>query len=213
MEEKLNKEEWRREAFKEETGMTFEQLKDKYNYHYDNINELRHAYGFMKANMYIFFKDKKADGFMILLQAAKYLADCVDLEHSAFRWLSTALWGKWDTDNYDLDHEIFNLYDLACAQEDIAKELLEAISNMCGEACHCYMFKHAKFTDDEMHDAMKKVLDYPKYHFDVPEKPKFDRETYSSKYFSHKEDQKCIWTSLKNISIVKIMRQRFFWNR
>ena len=190
MEENLNREEWRREAFKEETGMTFEQLKDKYNYHYGNINELRHAYRFMKANMYNFFKDKKADGFMILLQAAKYLADCVDLEHSAFRWLSTALWGKWDTDNYDLDHEILNLYDLACAQEDIAKELLESISDMCGEACQCYMFKHAKFTDDEMHDAMQKVLDYPKYRFDVPEKPKFSMVTYPSKYFSHKANQK-----------------------
>ena len=190
MEEKHDRKTWRGKTFKEETGMSFEQLKDKFNYHHDKILELRHAYGFMKANMYIFFKDKKADGFMILLQAAKYLADCVDLEHSAFRWLSTALWGKWDTDNYDLDHEIFNLYDLACAQEDIAKELLEAISNMCGEACHCYMFKHAKFTDDEMHDAMKKVLDYPQYHFDVPEKPEFSIVTYPSKYFSHKEDQK-----------------------
>ena len=183
MEEKHDRETWRREAFKEETGMTFEQLKDKYNYHYDNINELRHAYGFIKANMYNFFKDKKADGFTILLQAAKYLSDCVDLERSSFRWLSTALWGK-------LDHEIYNLYDLACAQEDDAKELLERISDMCGEACRCYMFKHAKFTDDEMHDAFQKVLDYPNYHFDVPEKPKFSMVTYPSKYFSHKEDQK-----------------------
>ena len=190
MEENLNREEWRGKTFKEKTGMTFEQLKDKYNYHHDNINELRHAYVFMKANMYIFFKDKKADGFMILLQAAKYLADCVDLERSSFSWLTTTLWSKWDTDNYDLDHEIHNLYELACAQESGAKELLERMDDLYGEACSCYMSDYAKFTDDEMHDAMQKVLDYPQYHFDVPEKPKFSMVTYPHKYFSHKEDQK-----------------------
>lgn len=190
MKEKHDREAWRREAFKEETGMTFEQLKDKFNYHHDKILELRRAYGFMKADLYEFLKDKKADGFMMMLQAVKYLAQCINLECAAFSWLGTTIWAKWDTDNYDLDHEIHNLYELACAQESGAKELLERINDMCGEACLYYIDNCVKFTDDEMHDAMQKVLDYPKYHFDVPEKPKFSMATYPSKYFSHKEDQK-----------------------
>ena len=190
MEEKYDKETWRREAFKEETGMTFEQIKDKFNYHLDKMLELRHAYGFMKSNLYTFFDDEEADGLNVILKAVKYLAKCIDLERAAFSWIGTTLWGRWDTDNYDLDHEIHNLYELACAQESGAKELLERIDDLCGEACSCYMSDYAKFTDDEMHDAMQKVLDYPKYLFDVPEKPKFSMVTYPSKYFSHKEDQK-----------------------
>lgn len=190
MEEKHDREELRREKIQNETGMTFEQLKDKFNYHHDKILELRHAYGFMKANLYELFKDKKADGIMLMMQAAKYLTQCIELERAAFSWLTTTLWGRWDTDNYDLDHEIHNLYELACAQESGARELLERIDDMCGEACHDYMFNYAKFTNEEMHDAMQKVLDYPKYHFGVPEKPKLSRVTYPSKYFSHKEDKK-----------------------
>lgn len=187
MEEKHDRETWRREAIKEESGMSFEQLKDKYNYHHDKLIELRHAYGFMSANLYEFFKDTKADGIMMLLQAAKYLSQCIDLERAAFGRITTTLWGKWDTDNYDLDHEIYNLYDLACAQESGAKELLERIDDLCGEACRCYMSNYAKFTDDEMHDAMKKVLDYPKYRFEVPEKPKYTIISYPRKYFGHEE--------------------------
>ena len=190
MEEKYDKEAWRREAFKEETGMTFEQIKDKFNYHLDKMLELRHAYGFMKSNLYTFFDDEEADGLNVILKAVKYLAKCIDLERAAFSWIGTTLWGRWDTDNYDLDHEIHNLYELACAQESGAKELLERMDDLYGEACSCYMSDYAKFTDDEMHDAMQKVLDYPKYLFDVPEKPKFSMVTYPHKYFSHKEDQK-----------------------
>lgn len=190
MEEKYDKEAWRREAFKEDTGMTFEQIKDKFNYHLDKMLELRHAYGFMKANLYTFFDDEKADGLNVILKAVKYLAKCIDLERAAFSWIGTTLWGRWDTDNYDLDHEIHNLYELACAQESGAKELLERMDDLCGEACSCYMSDYAKFTDDEMHDAMQKVLDYPKYLFDVPEKPKFSMVTYPHKYFSNKENQK-----------------------
>lgn len=187
MEEKFDKEAWRREAFKEETGMTFEQIKDKFNYHLDKMFELRHAYGFMKANLYTFLDDEKADGLNVILKAVKYLANCIDLERAAFSWISITLWGRWDTDNYDLDHEIHNLYELASAQESGAKDLLERIDDVCGEACRYYMSKYTKFTDDEMHDAMQKVLDYPMYHFDVPEKPKFSMVTYPHKYFRHEE--------------------------
>ncbi len=187
MEEKFNREQWRREDIKEETGMTFEQIHDKYNYHYDKLIELRHAYGFMRANLYEFFNDKKADGIMIILQAAKYLAKCIDLERAAFSWITTALWAKWDTDNYDLDHEIHSLYDLASAQESGAKELLERIDDICGEACHCYIFSYAKFSNAEMQDAMKKVLDYKDYHFDVPVKPEYNLVSYPRKYFKHEE--------------------------
>lgn len=187
MEEKHNREEWRREAIKEESGMTFEQFKDKFNYHHDKILKLRHAYGFMKANLYTFLDDEKADGFNVILQAAKYLTQCIDLERAAFSWIAITLWGRWDTDNYDLDHEIHNLYELASAQESGAKDLLERIDDVCGEACKYYMSKYKKFTDDEMHDAMQKVLDYPYYNFDVPEKPKYNAVSYPRKYFGHEE--------------------------
>lgn len=187
MEEKHDREAWRREKIQNESGMSLEQLKDKYNYHHDKLIELRHAYGFMKDNLYEFFGDKKADGLTLMLQAAKYLAECIELERAAFGWITTNLWGKWDTDNYDLDHEIYNLYDLANAQESGAIELLNRIDDICNEACQCYLFDYAKFTDDEKHDAMKKVLDYPKYLFEVPEKPKYTVISYPRKYFGHKE--------------------------
>ena len=191
MEEKHDEEAWHREKIQNEAGMTFEQLNDKYNYHYDRLVELRRVYGFIttKYNIYeLFNNNNKDDGIMILLRAAKYLADCIDLERAAFSWIKTTLcWSKWDADNYDLDHEIIKLYDLADTQESGAKELLRGIKDMCGKACGWYMSRYAKFTDDEMHDAMQKAMDYPKYHLDVPEKPKFSMATYPSKYFSHKE--------------------------
>ena len=167
--------------------MTFEQLKDKYNYHHDKLVELRHAYEFMKANLHEFFGDKEADGLMLMIQAAKYLAECIELERAAFGRINIILWGKWDTDNYDLDHEIYNLYDLAGAQESGAKELLNKINDICNEACQCYLFNYTNFTNEEKYDAMKKVLDYPKYLFKVPEKPKYTVISYPRKYFGHEE--------------------------
>lgn len=187
MEKKSMKEEGIREIIKEDTGMTFEQIKDKYNYHYDRITELRHAYGFMNCNMYTFLDDKKSDGLMIMLKATKYLTECIDLECKAFGYIYTSLWGRWDTDNYDLDHEIHNLYELASDQEAKAKELLERIDDMCGEACRYYLSNIEKFTNEDKYNAMKAVLDYPKYHFDIPEKPKDSVVTYPHKYPERKE--------------------------
>lgn len=190
MEEKHDRDTWRSEKFQNEAGMTFEQLNDKYNYHYDRLVELRSAYSFITAkyNICELFNNNKDDGIMILLRAAKYLADCIDLERAAFSWIKTTLcWSKYDTDNYDLSHEIIKLYDLSCAQESEARELLKGIKDMCGEACDWYMSRYAKFTDDEMCDAMQKAMNCQRYHLDVPEKPKFSMATYPSKYFSHKE--------------------------
>lgn len=187
MEEKFDKEAWRRENIKEKSGMTFEQLKDNYNYHHDKLIDLYDAYNFMQGNLYGFFEDAKADGFIMLLQAAKYLAECIELECVAFGWLANTLRGKWDTDNYELDHEIYNLYDLSCAQKSEAKELLESIDDLCGEACSCYMTNYAKFTDDEMHSAMQKILDCSNYPFEAPEKPKYNAASYPRKYFGHEE--------------------------
>lgn len=193
MEEEFDKEKWCMKNIKEKSGMTFEQLKDKYNYHYDRLIELDHVCIFMneKTNICEFFKNNKDDGVMILLKAIKYIANSIILERAAFSWLATTLWGSWwDTNNYDLSHEIHNLYDLAVSRESKADKLLENINTMCGEACNCYLFTYAKFTNDEMYGSLQKVLNYPKYGFDIPEKPELSRVTYPSKYFSHKEDKK-----------------------
>lgn len=167
-EKEFNRKEWWLSHFEETTKMTFDQFKEKYFTHYANFKKLSHAYNFISCHMYDFFTDKDPDeAFIDMIKSLQYLEEAISVEKQAFSYIYTTLWGKWDTDDAQLDNEIEAYYELSFAYNNTAKTLQEKIGTVRCGLIELYMRKK-NYNMEDCYNSFYKTLDFSQYTFSIP---------------------------------------------
>lgn len=168
----FNRKEWWLSHFEETTKMTFDQFKEKYFTHYANFKKLSHAYDFINCHMHDFFADRDPDeAFIDMIKSLQYLEEALSVEKQAFSYIYTTLWGKWDTDDAQLDNEIEAYYELGFAYNNTAKTLQEKIRTVRCDLIELYMRKK-NYNMEDCYNSFHKTLDFGQYTFSIPKIPK-----------------------------------------